>query len=166
MVYWHRQAKWAPIMPKLARSHRIMRQHRLFLLCSGVVALVLLVGFIDLALTLETISPLVPAGSREIQLKSVTPWEARISYKLPRGETWTAIYDRLRPQGWDIYDDGPNVLWPDLMDDSRTIATFRRLGWFNLVHQWLTVRRVSLAPAVFTVEIVQCVRFAPVGMCT
>src|SRR5258708_24119921 len=104
-----------------------MRRQRLFLLSSSVIALVLLVGFSDLAVAFETVSRLVPAGSSELRLKSVTPWEARLSYKLLRGETWTEIYDRLRRQGWDIYDDGPEVLWPDLMDESRTMANFRRL---------------------------------------
>jgi hypothetical protein len=113
----------------------------------------------------EAVSSLVPSGSDKLRFQTLTTSEVRFSYRLPRGQTWSGIYDRLTNQGWVIYDDGPRVLWPEVMDDSRTSATFWRPGQFRLVLQWLNVRRDKTDPKMFTIEIIQCIRIVAQARC-
>jgi hypothetical protein len=142
-----------------------MRHNRLPLVLGSVVTLVLLGSAVWLALGVEAVVRLVPSGSDQLRFQTLTTSEVRFSYRLPRGQTWSGIYDRLTRQGWIIFDDGPRVLWPDQMDDSRMSATFWRPGLLHLVLQWLTVRRDKTDPRMFTIEIIQCIRIVAQARC-
>ncbi len=143
-----------------------MSHRKVSVFLGGFAGLVFLVSAVWLALGIEAAGRLVPPGSDELRI--VTPptiSRVHVNYRLPRGQTWSLVLDRLTRQGWIIADDGPRVLWPELIDDSRASAIFWRIGLFGVVRQWLAVRRDPTDHRIFTAELIQCVRLAPLTTC-
>jgi hypothetical protein len=132
-----------------------IRGRRQILLFGHAVLLILLGTIIWLALSVEAFYRLAPPGSDEFRIQLVNASQVKVSYRLPRGLPWRAVYDRLTNQGWIIRDD-ELLVWPDLMDDSHTAAVFWRSGWLGFGRQWLTVHKDLNDPQRFMVEIVQC----------
>src|SRR5258707_11419387 len=132
-----------------------MRHRRLSSLLGSVVTVILLGTAVWLALGIEAFYRLAPSGSDEFRIQIVNISQVQLSYRLPRGLPWPAVYDRLTNQGRMIRDD-EFLVWPYLMDNSHTAAVFWRVGWLRLGRQWLTVHRDTNDPQRFVVEIIQC----------
>src|SRR5207244_1331746 len=103
----------------------------------------------------ESFYRLAPPGSDEFSVQVVNTAQVQLSYRLPRGLPWPAVYESLTNQGWVLRDE-ELLEWPDLIDDTHTSAVFWRSGWLHLGRQWLAVHRDRNDPQRFVVEIIQC----------
>ncbi len=127
----------------------------------GVVGLVLLASAIWLSMAVGAVKGLVPPGSDELRIQALTTSQLRFSYQLGFGQDLSAVVADLSNQGWIIYDDGARVLWADQFDKNAMLLHFRRSSWFHLADQWLTLRRDTANPRVFTIEITQIITNRP-----
>ena len=141
-----------------------MRPNRPFALLGSFVALIVFSGLIGLALGTEAYSKLAPLGYDEPRFHMVNAAQIRFSYRLPPGLTWNAAYDHLTRQGW-VIRDYELLVWPDLVNDKRTAAVFLRFGWIPLGREWLLLRRDTIDPQRFAVEIIQCTPVALLVPC-
>jgi hypothetical protein len=141
-----------------------MRHQGPFLLLSSFVVVFVLSSAAWLALSVEPYSGLAPLGSDELRFQVLNAAQVQLSYRLPRGLTWSAVYDRLTRQGWVIRDDDL-LIWPELMDDSHTAAVFLRFGWLPLGRRRLTTHRDAIDSQRFVVEIIECAPIALLAPC-
>ena len=117
--------------------------------------LVVLGSAASLRMGFEEVTGSLPAGSDELRFQVLSTTQLQFSYRLPRGFTWTTVYERLGRQGWIVRDD-EILVWPEMLDDGRAAAVFWRTGWLRLGRQLLKVHRDSSDQQKFVVEIIQC----------
>src|SRR6266487_4020832 len=98
------------------RTWHMMSNRRQSLLMGSVVTLLLLCALVWLALGVESFYRLAPPGSDEFRVQVVNTAQVQLSYRLPRGLSWLAVYESLTNQGWVLRDE-ELLEWPDLIDD-------------------------------------------------
>src|SRR5205085_8512698 len=96
---------------KSERDWHTMRHQPLSMFLGSIAGLVFLGSAVWLGLAVEAVGRLVPAGSDEFRIQAPsTISRVHISYRLPRGQTWSTVVERLTAQGWVISNDGEGGL--------------------------------------------------------
>jgi|SRR5579859_1421005 len=141
-----------------------MRHWGLPMLLGSLIVAIVLSSAVWLAPGAKAYSSLVPLGSDELRFEVVNGVEVQLSYRLPRGQTWRAVYDRFTNQGW-VMRDAELLIWPELMDDTHAAAVFLRFGWQPLGRQKLLIHRDVVDPQRFVVEMTRCAPIALLASC-